>query len=192
MTHQRPSSARPCSASLSASSCTSGSRAGCAEAQHLPSYVPHPNGSGRQFSAEHSSTGQLRMCRLRAACGRVSRGTNVHRVTVRASWQNGPWRSVQLNAGRWGAACRRRWRAGLLDDSSAEESPINRLSWPESAIWPIAAGRRERHGGDEGPPSQGKGATGMGAVVVLFTGATVLGTVIASVIAEERGRWQRH
>jgi len=32
----------------------------------------------------------------------------------------------------------------------------------------------------------------MGAVVVLFTGATVLGTVIASVIAEERGRWQRH
>jgi len=32
----------------------------------------------------------------------------------------------------------------------------------------------------------------MGAAVVLITGATVLGAVIASVIAEERDRWQRH
>jgi len=46
--------------------------------------------------------------------------------------------------------------------------------------------------GSEVPPSRGKGAKGMGAVVVLVTGATVLGAVIASVIAEERGRWQRH
>jgi len=63
------------------------------------------------------------------------------------------------------------------------------LSWPESAMWPIVAGGWRRQRGSTIPGQRGEG---MGAAVVLITGATVLGAVIASVITEERDRWQRH